>query len=451
VNAKLFFFALAASVVTTGCDTAPASLATDLPQAQVEVEARKMGLEELIQALEDAAPDWTPENLSEILGTEFVFTGDPVGQGNTYAAEKEQLVFDEGLVINEVRLQARGASHFIRRISLNVGNDASCFTPERINKTYHTEFSEDRYAGNYKTERSLWRGTIIFNMDTCLSGITLRAFERYSVVMRPDFRRNLNEIAKKYDITQGEVIEALLEHADTVPIARHLAAKKLCIVTTGCNTGPALLDTDLPLVQAESEVQKMGLEELIQAFEDAAPDWTIDSISKILGTEFVFKTTSTDYWNDYEATKEQFVFDEGLTVKKVKLSTLKPSNFIHSVELFIDNSTSCLTPERVEKNYLTDFSSKEHLFHGPGYYLNTKRPWWGGNIGFLTGRCVGIISLVVFDRHEVAIRPNFRQKLNDLAQKHDITQGEVIEVFLKHANIKALAEHFRTKRSTDSR
>jgi hypothetical protein len=163
VGGRLFVFALAASVVTTGCDTMPASLTTDLPQAQAEAEAQKMNLYELIQHLENVHfQGWTLEKISKILGAEFTFDY-TTSVLDVYAATG-RFVFGDGLVIDAAEIDVGKVRKDVVRITLHIAEDSDHNFPFRkLYGIYEPETGNLAGQGEaYTTDRRSWGGKITF-------------------------------------------------------------------------------------------------------------------------------------------------------------------------------------------------------------------------------------------------------------------------------------------------
>jgi hypothetical protein len=149
--------------------------------AHPDIEERRtnMKLEELVQKL-DAASPWPVEKAEEVLGVKL--TASPLS--NAFISyEVGQLIFEEGLVIEEVELRVKIVTKETIRLILNLSDNASCFTRERLKKTYpnlQLDLSNPPRRDSpdaktyYDTKRS-W-GHIAFGFKVkrpdCLAGIT---------------------------------------------------------------------------------------------------------------------------------------------------------------------------------------------------------------------------------------------------------------------------------------
>jgi hypothetical protein len=139
----------------------------------------EMKLEELVQQL-DAANPWPVEAVEKVLGTTLAVT---YSSEYILSYESGQLVYDEGLILDEMELRLDKKTREMSRLILSLSDDASCFTLARIKETYPDiqpgpfglsgvgTLNETEY---FWTERQ-W-GHIAFGFKrqraNCLSGIT---------------------------------------------------------------------------------------------------------------------------------------------------------------------------------------------------------------------------------------------------------------------------------------
>ena len=142
-----------------------------------------MKLEELIQKLEAANP-WTVERVEPVLRAKLVKI-DSTKTFVVYTANR--LLYEEGLIVEEVHLRLRVDTNEMIRLIVNLNDEASCFTLDRIKRTY-PDIEHDPYglsvshdaehspngSFGYWTKRP-W-GHIDFGFKErrpdCLSGIT---------------------------------------------------------------------------------------------------------------------------------------------------------------------------------------------------------------------------------------------------------------------------------------
>ncbi|MDR3323275.1 MAG: hypothetical protein LBS89_03630 [Zoogloeaceae bacterium] len=137
-----------------------------------------MKLEELVQKLDDAYP-WPVDKVNAILGANLVET-DSNGVATPYVTE-ERLVYDEGLIVEEVELRVFEKTGEPTRLILDFGDDASCFTLDRVKQTYPVLVITDMPRGrsleeetNFSTQQSWGRISFGFKerRPDCLSSIT---------------------------------------------------------------------------------------------------------------------------------------------------------------------------------------------------------------------------------------------------------------------------------------
>jgi hypothetical protein len=152
-----------------------------LASAHPDVKERRtnMKLEELVQKLDDANP-WPVEKVEEVLGTKFV-----VAQSSsiTIYYESGQLIFEEGLIVEQVDFRVDIDTKEMFRLILNISDNASCFTRERLKKTYpdlqldlsNPPSGDSPNAKTYFDTKRSW-GRIAFGFKEkrpdCLGGIT---------------------------------------------------------------------------------------------------------------------------------------------------------------------------------------------------------------------------------------------------------------------------------------
>jgi hypothetical protein len=161
-----FAFALAAVML-------PASAHPDVKERRMN-----MKLEELVQKLDDANP-WPVEKVEEVLGTKLVVTK---LSGITTHYKSGQLIFVEGLIIEQVDFRVHMNTKEMFRLILDISDNASCFTRERLKKVY-SDIQLDLNnppRGDapgikiyYNTKRSWGRIAFGFKLKRpdCLSGI----------------------------------------------------------------------------------------------------------------------------------------------------------------------------------------------------------------------------------------------------------------------------------------
>jgi hypothetical protein len=137
-----------------------------------------MKLEELVQKLDDANP-WPVEKIEEVLGTKLVVTEQ--SSVTTYY-ESGQLIFEEGLIIEQVDFRVHLNTKEMFRLILDISDNASCFTRERLKKTYpdiELDLSNPPRGDSpneeisYNTKRPWGRIAFGFKLKRpdCLSGI----------------------------------------------------------------------------------------------------------------------------------------------------------------------------------------------------------------------------------------------------------------------------------------
>jgi hypothetical protein len=102
--------------------------------AHPDIEERRMNmkLEELVQKLDTADP-WPVEKVEEVLGTKFVVTKQ---SSITTYYRSGQIIFEEGLIIEQVSFRVDIDTKEMFRLILDISDNASCFTRERLKKTY---------------------------------------------------------------------------------------------------------------------------------------------------------------------------------------------------------------------------------------------------------------------------------------------------------------------------
>ena len=92
----------------------------------------KMKLEELVQKLEDANP-WTVERVESVLGARLAL----VRSNDVFTVHTSgQFLFEEGLIVEEVHLRLTVATNGMIRLIVSLSDEASCFTLDRIKRTY---------------------------------------------------------------------------------------------------------------------------------------------------------------------------------------------------------------------------------------------------------------------------------------------------------------------------
>jgi hypothetical protein len=96
------------------------------------VSEKSMKLEELVQKLSDVYP-WTFDNVSGVLG-QNLFERERTPDITIYSVSS--LSYEEGLLIKSVELRLDTETLDTVRLILNLGDDAACFTLDRIKKTY---------------------------------------------------------------------------------------------------------------------------------------------------------------------------------------------------------------------------------------------------------------------------------------------------------------------------
>jgi hypothetical protein len=159
-------FALAAVML-------PASAHPDVKERRTN-----MKLEELVQKL-DAANPWPVEKVEEVLGTKLTAV---YSSSITTYYESGQLIFEEGLIIAQVDFRVDIDTKEMFILILDISDNASCFTRERLKKTHpdlqlnlNNPPREDspNEEISYNTKR-LW-GTLSFGFKVkrpnCLSSI----------------------------------------------------------------------------------------------------------------------------------------------------------------------------------------------------------------------------------------------------------------------------------------
>lgn len=91
-----------------------------------------MKLEELVQKL-DAANPWTVERVENVLGSKLTKTYST----KTFASHTAgSFHYEEGLIIEAVELRLRVATNEMARLIVDLSDEASCFTLDRIKRTY---------------------------------------------------------------------------------------------------------------------------------------------------------------------------------------------------------------------------------------------------------------------------------------------------------------------------
>jgi hypothetical protein len=137
-----------------------------------------MKLEELVQQL-DAANPWSVDAVERVLGTTLAVT---YSSEHILSYESGQLIYDEGLILDGMELRLDKKTKEMSRLILSLSDDASCFTLDRIKRTW-PDTQHDPFPGprgdswneeiGYWTERS-W-GHIDFGFKErrpkCLSRI----------------------------------------------------------------------------------------------------------------------------------------------------------------------------------------------------------------------------------------------------------------------------------------
>lgn len=60
-----------------------------------------------------------------------------------------------------------------------------------------------------------------------------RGYVRHMVIIRPSYKDQIKSLSKRHRITQGEIIEALIDIADTEKLDQNLRLRKECKFTKG--------------------------------------------------------------------------------------------------------------------------------------------------------------------------------------------------------------------------
>lgn len=98
-----------------------------------------MKLEELIQKLEEANP-WSLEKVGPIFDSKFTEIPFPypasMGKPTFVSYEAKSITFEKGLIVNKVELRLSVPENELIRLIVNLSEDSSCITLNRIENTF---------------------------------------------------------------------------------------------------------------------------------------------------------------------------------------------------------------------------------------------------------------------------------------------------------------------------